>query len=108
MQPSLPVYYKQTQEKKSTLRCASLRGVEFFPVGKEERGGAAQGGFLLLSLFTYLVETRTSSFKLTFIALESDRVACFVKHTLFKQYFTSSNSYLVILIDRFFPKKCKQ
>ena len=43
--------YKQTQEKKSTLRCASLRGVEFFPMGKEERGGAAQGGFLLLGLF---------------------------------------------------------
>ena len=42
---------KQTQEKKSTLRSASLRGVEFFPMGKEERGGAAQGGFLLLLLF---------------------------------------------------------
>ena len=26
----------------------------FFPMGKEERGGAAQGGFLLLSLFTSL------------------------------------------------------
>ena len=46
--------YKQTQEKKSTLRYASLRGVEFFPMGKEERGGAAQDGFLLLGLFTYL------------------------------------------------------
>ena len=43
--------YKQTQEKKSTLRYASLRGVEFFPMGKEERGGAAQGGFLLFILF---------------------------------------------------------
>ena len=43
--------YKQTQEKKSTLRYASLRGVEFFPMGKEERGGAAQGGFVLLILF---------------------------------------------------------
>ena len=46
-------HYKQTQEKKSTLRCASLRGVEFFPHGKRgEGGGAAQGGFLLLGLFT--------------------------------------------------------
>ena len=45
-------YFVQTQEKKSTLRCASLRGVEFFPMGKEERGGAAQGGFVLWFLFT--------------------------------------------------------
>ena len=44
-------YFVQTQEKKSTLRCASLHGVEFFLMGKEERGGAAQGGFLLLGLF---------------------------------------------------------
>ena len=35
---------KQKQENKSTLRCASLRGVEFFPY-------AAQGGFVLLFLF---------------------------------------------------------
>ena len=42
---------KQTQENKSTLRYASLRGVEFFLMGKEERGGAAQGGFVLLFLF---------------------------------------------------------
>ena len=48
--------YKQTQEKKSTLRYASLRGVEFFPMGKEERGGAAQGGFLLLGLFIRIFE----------------------------------------------------
>ena len=35
--------YKQTQEKKSTLRCASLRGVEFFPHGKRrERGRSAR------------------------------------------------------------------
>ena len=33
------------------MRCASLRGVEFFPMEKEERGGAALGGFLLLGLF---------------------------------------------------------
>ena len=44
--------HKQNEEKKSTLRCASLRGVEFFPHGKRgEREGAAQGGFLLFILF---------------------------------------------------------
>ena len=47
---------KQTQENKSTLRYASLRGVEFFLMGKEERGGAAQGGFLLLGLFIRIFE----------------------------------------------------
>ena len=47
------LYSKQNEEKKSTLRCASLRGVEFFPMGKEEREGAAQGGFLLFILFIY-------------------------------------------------------
>ena len=45
------ITYKQNEEKKYTLRCASLRGVVFFPMGKEERGGAAQGGFLLFILF---------------------------------------------------------
>ena len=29
----------------------------FFPMGKEERGGAAQGGFLLLGLFIRLNES---------------------------------------------------
>ena len=37
--------YKQTQEKKSTLRYASLRGVEFFPMGKEERGAQRKVDF---------------------------------------------------------------
>ena len=32
--------YKQTQEKKSTLRCASLRGVEFFSPWEKRREGA--------------------------------------------------------------------
>ena len=37
------IKYKQTQEKKSTLRCASLCGVEFFPHGKRgERGRSAK------------------------------------------------------------------
>ena len=37
------LYNKQTQEKKSTLRCASLRGVEFFPHGERgERGRSAR------------------------------------------------------------------
>ena len=51
--------YKQTQEKNSTLRCTSLRGVEFFPIGKEERGGAAQGGFLLFILFIHQPDGRS-------------------------------------------------
>ena len=37
--------FNQTQEKKSTLRCASLRAVEFFPHGKRgerERGRSAR------------------------------------------------------------------
>ena len=33
------------------MRCASLRGVEFFPMGKEEREGAALGTILLLFIF---------------------------------------------------------
>ena len=48
--------YKQTQEKKSTLRCASLRGVEFFPHGKRgERGRSARWISSLGSVYT--VET---------------------------------------------------
>ena len=43
---------KQKQENKCPLRCASLRGVEFFPHGKrEEREGAALGTFVLLFIF---------------------------------------------------------
>ena len=44
--------YKQKQENKGPLRCASLRGVEFFPMEKEEREGAAFGTFVLLFIFT--------------------------------------------------------
>ena len=43
--------YKQQQENKCPLRCASLRGVEFFPMGKEEREGAALGTIVLLFIF---------------------------------------------------------
>ena len=42
---------RHKKEKKCSLRYALMRGVEFFPMGKEEREGAAQGGFLLLGLF---------------------------------------------------------
>ena len=37
--------YKQTQEKKSTLRCASLRGVEFFPHEKRREGAQRKVDF---------------------------------------------------------------
>ena len=46
---------KQKQENKGPLRCASLRGVEFFPMEKEEREGAAFGTFVLLFIFTQWV-----------------------------------------------------
>ena len=52
--------YKQTQEKKSTLRYASLRGVEFFPMGKEEREGAALGTFVVLLIFMTILLTISS------------------------------------------------
>ena len=46
-------YYKQTQEKKSTLRCAlSLLFYHGEKLDTTQRG-AAQGGFLLLGLFIY-------------------------------------------------------
>ena len=46
------VKYKQKQENKCPLRCASLRGVEFFPHGKRgEKEGAALGTFVLLFIF---------------------------------------------------------
>ena len=42
---------KQKQENKCPLRCASLRGFEFFQMGKEDREGAAFGTFVLLFIF---------------------------------------------------------
>ena len=42
---------KQKQENKCPLRCTSLPGVEFFPMRKEEREGAALGTCVLLFMF---------------------------------------------------------
>ena len=53
--------YKQTQEKKSTLRCASLRGVEFFPHGKRgERGRSARWISSLESVYLKICRLRWS------------------------------------------------
>ena len=44
--------FKHKQEKKCLMRCALFTWCWVFPMGNEERGGAAQGTILLLFLFT--------------------------------------------------------
>ena len=49
---NIAIMNKQKQENKCPLRCASLRGVEFFPHGKrEERERAQRLGHLFSCLY---------------------------------------------------------